>query len=93
MSILDQNSGGASDPSVASVCAAEGRVLLTFDIDFADIRAYPPEGSPGIVVFRLKSQDRKRLFKAIEGFLSLLDTASPTHQLWIVEENKLRIRN
>ena len=53
VTVLDEGMGGATDPDVASVCLAEERVLLTQDMDFADIRMYPPGKSPGIIVFRL----------------------------------------
>jgi predicted nuclease of predicted toxin-antitoxin system len=39
MSVLAQGLGGQPDPNVATVCQQEGRVLLTLDLDFADIRA------------------------------------------------------
>jgi predicted nuclease of predicted toxin-antitoxin system len=33
-------------------CTHEGRILLTLDLDFSDIRAYLPEEFPGILVLR-----------------------------------------
>jgi len=33
-------------------------VLMTLDLDFANVQAYPPKSHPGIVVFRSKSQDK-----------------------------------
>ena len=39
---LDEGLGGADDPDLGARCQAEGRVLFTLDLDFADIRAYPP---------------------------------------------------
>jgi len=38
----DEGLTGADDARVAAVCQAEARVLFTLDLDFADIRAYPP---------------------------------------------------
>lgn len=43
MSILDQNLGGKADIHIASACQNEKRILVTLDMDFADIRSYPPE--------------------------------------------------
>jgi hypothetical protein len=34
---------GHSDAEIAQVCQREARVLVTMDLDFADIRAYPPQ--------------------------------------------------
>ena len=40
--VHDENMVGAEDRLVAAACQAEGRVLFSLDLDFADIRAYPP---------------------------------------------------
>ena len=37
--VIGQNLQGADDPSVLKACVEEGRVLVTLDVDFADIRA------------------------------------------------------
>ncbi|MCY4113992.1 MAG: DUF5615 family PIN-like protein [Chloroflexi bacterium] len=47
VTVLDQGMGGATDAEVASVCLGEERILVTQDIDFADIRMYPPGQFPG----------------------------------------------
>ena len=41
----------------------KSRVLLTLDLDFANIRAYPPERYPGIIVLRLKTQDKATVIR------------------------------
>ena len=41
VTVLDEGIGGATDAEIASVCLAEERVLVTQDVDFADIRMYP----------------------------------------------------
>ena len=58
VTVLEQGMGGATDSDVASACLAEKRILVTQDMDFADIRMYPPGEHPGIVVFRLPRQTR-----------------------------------
>jgi predicted nuclease of predicted toxin-antitoxin system len=41
-SVLEQKLGGASDPRVIETCRLENRSLITLDLDFANIRRYPP---------------------------------------------------
>ena len=53
--VLDDGLGGAQDEVVAAACASEERVLVTQDLDFADIRTCPPAEYFGIVVFRLST--------------------------------------
>lgn len=44
----DQRLVGASDRHLAEVCKTEGRVFVTLDVDFADIRTYPPDEYPNL---------------------------------------------
>ena len=46
---------GISDPELLDVCRHEHRILLTLDLDFANIVDYPAGSYPGIVIFRLSS--------------------------------------
>ena len=92
VSVLDQGMGGAADSDLASACLFERRVLLTQDIDFADIRMYPPGEYPGIVVFRLASQSRDDLLEIGTMLIGTLVRSSPKRQLWIVESSRIRIR-
>lgn len=39
VTVLEEHLGGASDSDIVSVCQKEGRILITLDTDFADIRA------------------------------------------------------
>lgn len=73
-SVFEQNLSGEEDGSLLSICRRENRVLITLDMDFADVRSYPPEDSCGIVVLRLRKQDKphvkdiiKRLLPAFES--------------------------
>ena len=92
VTVLDEAMGGATDADVASVCLAEGRILVTQDKDFADIRTYPPGQYPGIVVIRLASQTRDDLLRIGTNLIETLSNSSPQGQLWIVEGSRLRIR-
>ena len=41
MTVQQQQMGGQPDPHIAQVCQAEKRALITLDLDFANIRAWP----------------------------------------------------
>ena len=43
----------APDRDIAARARLTGAVLLTRDLDFANVRQYPPEDYPGLVVLRL----------------------------------------
>ncbi|MCF7995525.1 MAG: DUF5615 family PIN-like protein [Chromatiaceae bacterium] len=44
---------GAVDEEIAQYARSEQRIVVTRDLDFADVRRYPPEDSPGYLVMRV----------------------------------------
>ncbi len=77
---------------VFAQCQTEQRVLITLDLDFADIRAYPPAEAAGIVVLRPFEPDRERVLRLMARILPLFATEPIVQRLWIVEEDRIRIR-
>lgn len=51
--VVDQQMAGATDAVVYLTCADEGRVLVTFDLDFANPFVFDPRPTAGIIVLRL----------------------------------------
>ena len=51
--IVDQDMTGAPGEVVYQTCAAEGRTLVTFDLDVANPFVFDPRPTAGIVVLRL----------------------------------------
>lgn len=91
-SVLSQGLGGATDSVVAERCQAEDRALLTLDVGFADIRRYPPESYPGLVVLRVRQHDTPYLLEVVRRLLPNFSSEPLASHLWIVEEGRLRIR-
>jgi predicted nuclease of predicted toxin-antitoxin system len=92
VSVLDQGLGGQPDPNVATVCQKEHRVLVTLDLDFADIRAYPPVDYSGVIVLRLVRLDKPRILPVIQRLVHLMQTEPLAGKLWIVDETTVRVR-
>ena len=92
MTIHDQKMVGNPDPLVISVCQKERRVLVTLDLDFADIRTYPPSEYPGIIVLRPRTQSRPSVEHLMTQILPLFGIEPLAGKLWIVQDNGLRIR-
>lgn len=92
MSIHDQQMVGASDSVIAAICQLENRIILTLDTDFADIRFYPPQEYAGIIVLRLLHHDKPHVLAILKRLLPMLRAESPEGQLWIVDEERIRVR-
>jgi predicted nuclease of predicted toxin-antitoxin system len=90
--VSDEKLSGASDVVLSERCRVEDRVLMTLDLDFANVQAHPPKSPPGIVVFRSKSQDKPTLVALLKRLVPVLLQLSPKHQLWIVEPDRIRYR-
>jgi len=93
LTVHDQNLVGSSDQKLSSICQMEKRAVVTLDTDFADIRAYPPGQYAGLVVLRLRQQDKAYVLPVIARFIKALSTEELEGRLWIVDENRIRIRS
>jgi predicted nuclease of predicted toxin-antitoxin system len=93
ITVLEQDLGGQPDFNIAQICQQEDRILVTIDLDFADIRAYPPSEFPGLIVLRLSRQDKFHVLDVCERLISVLDQEQIEQKLWIVEDHRLRIRS
>ena len=51
-SVLAQNLGGRPDELIYEICRAEGRALITLDLDFNNPIAFPTTGTAGIIILR-----------------------------------------
>jgi predicted nuclease of predicted toxin-antitoxin system len=90
--VYNQNLVGEADANIATVCQSEKRTIVTLDTDFADIRAYPPEEYFGIIVMRLKRQDKPYVLAIVNRWIKALAEETLAGHLWIVDERQIRIR-
>ncbi len=93
VSSAEQRLDGASDARFADVCRAERRVPSTLDLDFADIRRYPPGAGPGIVLLRPRSQARVDTAHVTELLARTLANDAVDGALCIVEHRRFRVRD
>ena len=92
VTVAEQNLGNHTDSAVANVCRREERILVTLDMDFADIRTYPPSEFAGIIVLRVDDQGKGKILSLFPRVIRALETNPIKQQLWIVEKDRLRVR-
>lgn len=90
--VQDEGLIGAPDNSIAASIKEEGRILITLDLDFANIRAYPPGEYVGIIVLRSKGQDKTSVLTLIEKLIVTLRERIPNGELWVVQRDRIRFR-
>jgi len=92
ITVGEQRLEGETDAGIASVCQREERALVTLDLDFANICVYPPEEFSGLIVLRLRRQDKPQVLRVLQRLIPLFSTEPLEGHLWIVEEERIRIR-
>jgi predicted nuclease of predicted toxin-antitoxin system len=92
--VRDIGLGGAPDNRVAAHAQSQGLCLLTGDFDFADIRDYPPDEYPGLVVFVFPDDANRdiilNLIKAFFAEQTVLEKLPG--RLAIAEPGRVRLR-
>jgi len=92
-SVLEESLSGANDSVIYQTCIQEERCLITFDTDFCNILNYPADEMRGIIVIRPNRPITLPSVRAIaEQIIQLLQDRDPKNCLWILEPDRLRIR-
>jgi predicted nuclease of predicted toxin-antitoxin system len=85
--VHQQELAGWPDADIAAAVKAESRCLVTFDLDFADTRRYPPSEFSGMVVLRLRHRTAARQIERITQVVA--GGAQLAGRLWIVEDDRV----
>ena len=83
---------GASDPNVWRAAQSSGRLLITQDLDFSDVRQFAPGTHHGLMLVRLRVPGRRALAARIAEVFRLEDSASWARCLVLLTDHKLRVR-
>lgn len=90
--VEDEGLRGRSDAEVGNAAANADRIVLTLDVEFADIRKHPPGTHPGIVLFRPRSLGESAVGEFVLAFARGAGALDLRGCLVVVEPDKVRIR-
>ncbi len=82
----------ASDATVVTYAASEGRVVLTCDLDYPEIIALAHAGTPSLIVFRLQDETAENINRLLERFLPEVESQLLARAIVAVEEDRVRVR-
>lgn len=90
----DLGLGDATDAQIAAYACKTSAAIVTRDLDFADVRNYPPEDYFGILVIRLPDDTIARdIARVLERFFSQKQLVERIKgRLVIVESDRVRFR-
>ncbi len=83
---------GAKDPLIFSQAQALGAVLLTRDLEFGDIRRFPPSRHQGIIVLKMTYRDSREVHATLGKLLAETEEEGFKGTLFIVDREKWRRR-
>ncbi|MBM4340513.1 MAG: hypothetical protein FJ110_13350 [Deltaproteobacteria bacterium] len=83
---------GKSDVEVGASAKSEGLILFTLDLEFADLRKFPPGTHPGIVLFRPLSMGPLATNRFIVNFVKETDMIALAGCTVVVDPTRVRIR-
>lgn len=92
LTAADEHLLSQPDVEVAACAAREGRILLTLDVEFADLRKYPPGSHPGIVLFRPASLGPLSVNRFVERFVRSTELSTLSECVAVVEPQRIRVR-
>lgn len=92
MTAADESLLGHSDEVLGNAAKQEGRMILTLDLDFADIRKHPPGSHPGVILFRPSSLGPLSVNHMIGQFVENNNLQDFAGCLVVVDESRIRVR-
>ena len=90
--VTDEGLSGATDERVWQEVLKENRFFLTLDLDFSDIRQFPPGSHPRILLLRPNSRGRLAVLELLERILQTHTLEDFRGCLVVADAKQTRIR-
>jgi predicted nuclease of predicted toxin-antitoxin system len=83
--------GGLSDAEVIALAKGQGRIIITFDLDFGEIYHASERGTVGVIILRLADQTIESVNGALTSFFRATAGYDLERSLIVIEERRFRI--
>lgn len=90
--LIEQGLHRLPDNAILRKAFEEGRILITFDLDFGDLLAFSRSSLPGVIIFRLHNQTPLNVTRRLFDLLSMEGPRIKAGALVIVEDSRYRVR-
>jgi len=80
------------DDEILALARQDGRVILTFDLDFGDLLAAGSHPLPSVILFRLRDQTPPSVAPRLVALIAERKDDLEAGALVIVEDNRYRLR-
>jgi predicted nuclease of predicted toxin-antitoxin system len=83
---------GKPDEDILAYAIKHERVLITIDMDFSNIRRFPPRTYIGIIVLKIRPRVAEKIHSVLEQVLRDVDKEQLSKSLVIIDQSKYRVR-
>ncbi len=90
--VTDEGLSGAEDTLVWQRAVSEGRFFITLDLDFADVRRFPPGAHPGILLLRPRNRSRDAVLEILRRVVQEQPLDTLARCFVVADINHTRIR-
>jgi predicted nuclease of predicted toxin-antitoxin system len=90
--VLGERLSGSSDEFLWSRVVADGRLLITLDLDFSDVRRFQPGTHPGILLIRAHSTSSSAVLRVLRRALAERPLEDLRGCLAVADERITRVR-
>lgn len=81
----------APDEEIVRLAAAEGRIVITMDMDFPRIVALQRLKAPGILLIRLSFATPDHVHERLEAAFRAIPESDLAGSITVLEENRIRL--
>jgi len=92
VTVHDFSLAGHEDIEILAFSLAQNRVLLTIDLDFGNIRHYPPDRHAGVIILRVRPTTLAQVHTLLAEFLQTTPQEKLVNILVVIDHNKIRVR-
>ncbi|MEQ8958070.1 MAG: DUF5615 family PIN-like protein [Coleofasciculus sp. C2-GNP5-27] len=90
--VTDEGLSGEDDEVVWQQACTDGRFFITLDLDFSDIRRFPPGTHPGILLLRSRGGSRQVVLDVLARVVQDYPLTTLAGCLVVADETQTRIR-
>jgi len=90
--LREENLHRLPDDAILEKAKKEGRIVVTFDLDFGDLLAAGGHSLPSVIIFRLHNQTPSVVSSKLVDLISIEKSELESGSVIIVEEGRYRVR-
>jgi predicted nuclease of predicted toxin-antitoxin system len=91
-SVFDEGLSGLQDADLWARVTEEDRLFITLDLDFSDIRRFPPGTHPGILLLRPRTASREAVRTVLRRVLRTYSLEELKGCLVVASDHHTRVR-